>query len=220
MCQVEKEHYNFIEYVSKERWMSYYYQIKEIMNCNVKQILIIGKGDGIISNVLKNSEGGGKYEVTTFDYDKELKPDIVGDVRYIQKYLSHQYDCIICCQVLEHLEWDYFEDIIKQLSLACRNRLILSLPQRNFNFRYKIDFPKIHIKKLFTVPRLFEKSFKPNGEHYWEVNCKFHSKKIIRDVVKRYFRIINEYSVFEHPYHWFLILNKKENSVEKEKLTL
>ena len=52
--QVNKEHYEFSSYVTPERWNSYYYQIKEVMDYDkFKTVLVIGKGDGIVPGILK-----------------------------------------------------------------------------------------------------------------------------------------------------------------------
>ena len=147
--------------------------------------------------------GGG---VKTFDYDPDLNPDIIGDVREIDEIVTQKYDCILCCQVLEHLEWRFFEDIIRRLSLICNDTLILSLPQRQVNFRLKFDIPKIHFKILMSVKLFLKKRFTFNGEHYWEVESKGYPKKAIRRIISKYFTIENEYVVFENPYHWFLRL--------------
>lgn len=50
--QVEKEHYDFENYVNKQRWMSYWYQVKEALASGCKSFLYIGKGDGIVAAIL------------------------------------------------------------------------------------------------------------------------------------------------------------------------
>ena len=51
--QVEKEHYEFLSYLDKARWNSYYHQIEEVLKSDSKSALIIGKGDGIVPNILR-----------------------------------------------------------------------------------------------------------------------------------------------------------------------
>lgn len=224
--QVTQEHYDFLSYVTKERWGSYYYQIHEVLKKNPKSILIIGKGDNIVPGILKklykdsenvvampvtiaNMGTMGERRVKTFDYDAVLAPDIVGDIREIDKVVNEKYDCILCCQVLEHLEWRFFEETIQKLSSICNDTLILSLPQRCMNFRFTIDLPKIHYKFQWSIKRFWEGPFLFNGEHYWEAETVDCSKKTIRKIIRQYFMIENEYVAFENAYHWFLILKNK-----------
>ena len=69
--QVEKEHYDFLSYLSKARWNSYYHQIEEVLKNNSQNALIIGKGDGIVPDILKKQI----EEVKIFDIAEDLQPD-------------------------------------------------------------------------------------------------------------------------------------------------
>lgn len=206
--QVERKHYQYENYLSITRWNSYYYQMKEVMEHGCKKVLLIGKGDGLVPALLENLG----VQVTTFDFAQDLEPDIVGDVRKIDEYVQEKkYDCIMCCQVLEHLEYTYFEEIIKKFSrvLTKDGIVILSLPQRMAKLKFEVWLPGIKLKKLITFPRFWERQFKFNGEHYWEVGTKGYKKKKVLSVCKRYFDILDEYVVFQNPYHWFCILKEK-----------
>lgn len=107
--QVGKEHYDFDKYIDEYRWSSYYLQIKNVMRKDIKKVLIIGVGDGIVPNIIKilNSQ----INVVTFDFAQDLKPDIYGDVRKLSLIVTEQFDAIICCQVLEHLPFEEFENV-------------------------------------------------------------------------------------------------------------
>lgn len=80
--QVEKKHYDFENYVNKQRWMSYWYQIKEALTSGCKSFLYIGKGDGIVVAILKEliKEDG---IVETFDFDERLSPTWGGYTYFI-----------------------------------------------------------------------------------------------------------------------------------------
>lgn len=225
--QVSKEHYEFSSYVNKERWISYYYQLKEVIETRPRKVLIIGRGDNIVPKILQEIFSNENIkmrslsencpcEIKTFDYDNSLIPDYLGDIRDIDKIIDSKYDCILCCQVLEHLEWCFFEEIIQKIRLICDGSLILSLPRRNVSFRVKIDLPKIHYKGIIHFPRFWEGKFLFNGEHYWEVDTNICTHKTLCEIVSKYFVIKNEYLVFENPYHWFLILNSKGDITSNE----
>ncbi len=210
--QVNKEHYNFSEYVSVDRWNSYYYQLTEAMASGNKRILLIGVGDGIVSDLLTKFG----CNVTTFDFDKELNPDIVGSVTDIDKILKNKYDVILCCQVLEHIPFDIFAETIKRIC-DCVNdggRFILSLPDHYLRWNLRINIPKIPEANIQMLsPRLFQRNWDidrdGNGEHYWEIGAKGSSKKLVKNILKKYFKIEKEYLPDGNMYHIFFVLRKK-----------
>lgn len=206
--QVQKEHYDFKKYVTPQRWMSYYYQICEVIkNDDYSSVLIIGKGDDIVPAILEKLCES--KEIHTFDFDAELKPTYVGDVRKLSSIVTKKYDVIICCQVLEHLEWKYFRNIIQQIHQICTKRVILSLPVCRYSVSIMLNLPKFHDKVGgIVVPMIWKRRVKWNGEHYWEVGIQGHTRKQILTVLKRYFKIKNHYYVPENTYHWFIIMDK------------
>lgn len=209
MRQVESSHYKFGEYVTKERWTSYWHQINEVLTRveNGGRILLIGKGDGIVASVLEKNG----YSVDVMDFDENLEPDIVGDVREIDKIINPEgYEAVVCCQVLEHLPRFEFESVITKICkiLKPEGYLILSLPQCNIPVRIYIDMPKIHIKWMRSIALFFNREYEFNGEHYWEVDTKGNIKKNVLAELKRTYKLLNQYTVFEYPYHWFIIMQK------------
>lgn len=213
--QVEKGHYDFSFYTDTGRWASYYYQISEAVASGCRDILYIGKGDGsvcvMLENILRFQGGGGN--VVSFDFDRELEPDIVGDLLHIRDALGDKrYDCVLCCEVLEHIPFSQFECILRQLKEICRDTLVISLPDRMLHFRWGFAVPKIRVKGLFSVLRFWEKEIKFNGEHYWEVGTALYPKKKILKICWEYFIVAKQYEIFENPYHWFVILKAKKGN--------
>lgn len=74
--QVKPKHYFRLSYDSKERFISYWYQINEIIKLDPKRVLEIGIGNGFVSKYLKEK----RVNVSTLDIDEKLNPDIVGSV--------------------------------------------------------------------------------------------------------------------------------------------
>lgn len=204
--QVATSHYDWSKYVNPYNWKSYYQQIEEITKLDAEKILIIGKGDGIVPAILTNLG----MDVTTFDFDASIKPDIVGDVRYMDRYISKgQFDTVLCCQVLEHIPFENFENVLKSLKeLGIRN-IILSLP--NYSRDVKIDLKFELLRK--TCKRLRLVNLKAvgdeprcKGQHYWEINVKGTELPVVREAISRQYRIKREFYVFENEYHMFFIL--------------
>ncbi|MBQ3292949.1 methyltransferase domain-containing protein [Candidatus Saccharibacteria bacterium] len=210
--QVDTTHYNFLKYVDQNRWNSYYQQIFEALNCKGKNILYIGAGDSVVTDVLK------KYgkNVKTLDFDKNLKPDYVGSVTDVKNVLGKdKFDVIMCCQVLEHIPFSKFETTIKQLSEYTKEKLILSLPNNNrkYLFSFQLPRPLGKRKKIVLIKRHFAEPWDINKhggkEHYWEIDAKAcPTRKEIKNIVKKYFLSLKFYTLFENPYHMFFILEK------------
>lgn len=211
--QVKKEYYNFTKYVTKERWNSYYYQIMECCNVQGEKVLLIGVGDNIVTQVLSKT---GK-KVTTLDFDKSLNPDVCASVTDLDTLITQKYDIIMCCQVLEHLKFDEFENIIKKMSKIATERVILSLPTRNMSLIFAAKHTMTRIFKIrIPIYRFWDKKFVFNGEHYWEVNAKRYPRFKIDKIIKKYFVIEKMYYPIENTYHLFytLIPLKSKTDVE------
>lgn len=57
-------HYLTLKYNSKARRLSYWYQINETVSRNPESLLVIGKGSGIVENMMPaNRERGVYFEV-------------------------------------------------------------------------------------------------------------------------------------------------------------
>jgi len=109
--QVPKEHY-FMEYDTKERWISYWYQINEVLKTKPKKVLEIGIGNGTVANYLKNQG----IEVVTVDIDEKLNPDYVCSVTELSEFFSdNQFVTILCDEVLEHIPFEYFENSLHEM---------------------------------------------------------------------------------------------------------
>lgn len=210
--QVNIEHYDFNKYVSKERWNSYYNQIGITIESQPKNVLIIGVGDNIVGEVLKKFG----YVVTTFDFAEDVNPDIIGDVTIIDKIINKKYDVVICCQVLEHLPFEKFEDTIKRISkvVSKNGKFILSLPDArtyiSFSFRL-LGLKKYTFLKRIPVfwKRKFRFDIEGNNEHYWEVGIVDVPCKKIRDTLRKYFTLEKEFVDSGNLFHHFYILKNK-----------
>lgn len=205
--QVEPNHYFNKIYDSKDRFISYWHQIDEIIKLNPKKLLEIGVGNGFVSKYLKDR----KVNVTTLDIDKRLNPDVVGNVLNIP-FADNSFDVVSCCEVLEHLPYENFKNALSEILRVTSDYMILSLPDTNRAYYLHIQIPKIGtFERLILLPRIKNPIHKFDGEHYWEIGKKNYSLyKIIRDIKETGFKIKKTYRVFENPYYRFFILSKFE----------
>jgi hypothetical protein len=203
--QPNKEHYRFSNYVNIERWSSYYYQIKEAQNLQPSSALVIGIGDGIVIDVLRKQG----ITVYTLDFDKELQPDFCGSVSELDTIMGNlKVDLIVCCQVLEHLPYDFFVSILKAMKKHARN-VIISLPYSNRHIlKYSIKVP--YIRFLCGDMRIstFWKSWESvdSSGHHWEIGYKNYSLKRIKKDIRQVFKIEKIYCPIENTYHLFFRL--------------
>lgn len=195
--------YNFLKYNHINRWNSFYYQIKEILNLNPKTVLEIGLGSGILKGILIK-EG---IEYYSGDFNKELNPDFLIDVKKMD--LKKKFDLVVAFQVLEHLEYKYFTKSIENMLKHTNKKVIISLPYFGpyLDIRLKLfPFINLNIFKKFNYPNKLK-----HDEHFWEIGRKnYPIKKIIKDISK-VANIDKRYICKEYPYHYFFILSEIKN---------
>jgi len=206
--QVEPEHYLIQYYDNKERFISYWHQINEIITLKPQTILEIGMGNGFVAKYLKDR----KFNIITLDIDTRLKPDIAGNVLALPFY-NGVFSLVSCCEVLEHLPYHSFITTISELVRVSRFYIVLSLPDITPAYRLYLHIPKlIKIKQLLTIPGIRKICHEFDGYHYWEIGKdKYPLNRIINDIkeVKPSVEIIKTYRIFEHHNHRFFILKKK-----------
>lgn len=195
--------YSFEKYVYFSRWISYWYQINEVLNLKPKNCLIIGVGDGIVVDIIKKYIG----EVKTLDIDEELKPDFITSVEKIPLQ-DASFDVILCAEVLEHLPFNKFDDSLNELRRLSKKYVILSLPHFGpiIKLNFKIPFLK-EVKTIIKIP--FPIKHKIN-EHHWELGKRGYSLERVRRVIRKYFKIEKEFIPFDNQYHHFFRLKKYE----------
>ena len=203
--QVNKNVYNFDKYCNQDRWASYWNQINEIVSLNPVNVLEIGVGDKVLANYIKSNTN---IKHISMDIAEDLNPDIVGDIENIPIKNDH-YDIVCAFEVLEHLPFEKFSRVLSELSRVSKKYVIISLPHwgrhfsidirvpflKRFKFKYKIN--------LFPIKHIF------GGQHYWEIGKRGYGLKEIRKKIRSSgFNIINDFIVFESPYHHFFVLKK------------
>jgi len=198
----KKEKYSFEDYVYFDRWASYWHQVNEVIKTKPKNLLIIGKGDGVVELIFK------KYihEVKTLDIDEKLMPDFMASVNKMP-FQDNSFETILCAEVLEHMPFDKFNDSLREIKRICNKNVIMSLPHFGPSIKFLLKTPFLkEIKISFKIP--FYKKHVFNGEHYWEMGKKNYSCGKIRRIIKQYFKIEKEFVPFENQYHRFFVLTK------------
>ena len=205
--QVSKNHYfNFNKYDTKERWISYWHQINEVLKTKPKKVLEVGIGNRTVSDYLRKL----KIKVITADIDKALSPDYVVSVTELSTVFNkNSFDTTLCAEVLEHLPFKYFEDALQELHFVTKNYLILSLPHFGVDVLLNFKLPLVR-KMEFAIKLPYPKKHKFDGEHYWEIGKKGYSLRKILRIISKWYYIEKTYLVPENPYHRFFVLKVKK----------
>ena len=203
--QVKKEHYSK-DYDTLERFISYYFQIRKVLELKPKIVLEIGIGTKLVAWYLKNKG----IKVTTCDIDKNLSPDYIADIRELP-FKNNAYDLTLACEVLEHIPYADFIKALKEMYRVSKKNAVISIPYSTLNvYGYTKLIPRTKPMPYFIkiTDRFFEEH-KFGGQHYWEMGKKGYSPKKIRECIKSAgWKIANEFAQPLDPYHYFFILEK------------
>ena len=204
--QVHKDHYSFLQYVDKNRWMSYYYQIKEILSLReVKSVLEIGPGASLIGDVLAQQRN--QYIYKTLDIAEDLNPDFLGSTTDIP-IEDNAFDVVVACQILEHIPYSIVPRALSEIARVSKKHVIISLPHSGPALSLQCKIPMIpQIEFVIKIP--YPKKHVFDGEHYWEIGRRGFSRRKVRSLLSNDFRIEKEYVPFENPRHRFYLLTKR-----------
>lgn len=201
--QVEKEHYSFERYFHKFRWMSYWYQSKEIISRNdIKTCLDVGPGNDFLRKMLEMHRSDIKYQ--TLDFAEDLKPDFVADITDT-RLENNSYDLVCAFQVLEHLKFEDFEKALCEMKRLSKKYVFISLPHNVPSFDMQLKLPGIK-RFSFALKSPWGRKHIFYGQHYWEVGKRGYSARKILKIIKKHYTVIDDYVPLENQYHHFYIL--------------
>ncbi|WP_054160980.1 class I SAM-dependent methyltransferase [Rhodopseudomonas sp. AAP120] len=198
--QVEADFYQFTSYVHLQRWISYWYQIDAILRHAPRTVLEIGPGNGLTTAALQKSG----IAVKTFDFDPELAPDYVGDVRRLSEIVpAKSHDLVCAFQVLEHLPFADFDTAIGELTKVARRTVIISLPHWGYPLELRFRFLKDRFRYIFSRKLARPKTWVFDGQHHWELGTRGHSIEHAAEVIRRHLQIERQWFCPDYSYHYF-----------------
>lgn len=204
MKQVEKEHYNFSQYMSIQRWSSVWHQLDEVNKLAPDRVLEIGPGPG----VFKAAAVAIGMQVETVDIDKTLNPSVVASISKLP-FRDNSYDVVCAFQVLEHLPYDQALTALSEIVRVSKKSIIISLPNAQKSYYISTYIPLLGVRYIhLRNPFSKQKKHQFDGQHYWEINKQGYSiNKIMRDLSKLA-KIKNHFRPNLFNYHHFIILEK------------
>lgn len=203
MKQVDAAHYSFQPYVTKRRFISYWYQVSYVLNFKPQTVLEIGPGPGVVTALLRSQN----IQVTTLDFADDVGADVVASVLDLPLE-DNSVDVVLCSQVLEHLPYDQFETALEQICRVTRKGAVISLPNSGRFWPFSFYLPKMGALRFACTFDPFPRPHRFDGEHYWEIGKRGYLLKQVKAKVKEHFASVEDVRLFENGYHHFFICKK------------
>jgi hypothetical protein len=167
---------------SKEKWTTYYSrkrivqqwtQVHLLGMTGCKTVLEIGPAFGFVTSLLVNIG----YEVNTLDrmpraFDYPDVPHHEKDISDLRADEIAGYDAILCCETLEHIEWERVGSVLSTFRNSGAKYLIVSVPYMAFQMFLEVYLNRNTFRQHFSMKKLlWRKDFRPepSGGHQWEV---------------------------------------------------
>jgi SAM-dependent methyltransferase len=185
--------------------MSYWHQLRVALGTEPDRVLEIGSGTGVFRSYLR-SRG---IEVACADIDESRDADYVADVSRLDETLPAglTFDLVVCCQVLEHLPFDKFEDCLRGIAARANPYALITLPYRGLPIVLKIGVDEKALTLGFRIPKPWPHKF--DGQHRWELGWKYSPRKITR-IMKNYFDVVKRHTIRDNPYHYLWLLRARK----------
>jgi len=210
------DYYSFEKYNTKQRMLTYWHQINQVLSCQPSSVLEIGVGTGLVTSYLRHLG----IKVTTLDINPSLKPDIVGSVLELDTLVPQRFDLVLCARVLHHLPFDQFPTAIKNIATVASQNAIITLPMEDFRLYFMFRYTSSSIKTaslplpLIIKKRILKTMGATDGTKYqsgqWKING-FSGVRLghIQNAIQEYWNILEQYRIPEDSAHYLLKLQKK-----------
>ena len=182
---------------SKEHWLSYWHQLKLMLeSLEAKDSMIeLGIGSGFTSNYLRSKN----IDVLTVDIDKNKSPDIVSDAISFKPNKNYEHFCAF--EVFEHMKFEEMENVLKNIKSKIDKNIFISVPiykktPINIELKFKSYWKSITVKT--------PKTSIIDPHHQWELNYKdITEEKLISVFEHHNFKLKNKSSFFRWRYFHF-----------------
>jgi SAM-dependent methyltransferase len=199
--QVDKKHYEFNRYGFEGRFVSYYWQLKEVLEFEPESILEVGVGDKVFGNFIKENTA---VAYTSVDIASDLAPDVVGSVLELP-FPDNTFDVVCAFEVLEHLPFSDVERAVSELTRVAKVAVLVSVPHFGpmLQLSFKIPFiPTVQV--AVKIP--FPKKHVFNGQHYWELGKAGYPPSLLRGLLQKHGKVVKDFVPFNSAYHHFFVV--------------
>ncbi len=214
-AEIHQDYYKFSEYVSLDRFNTYWFQINEVLNLEPKTVAEIGVGTGVVKYLV---EGFG-VPVTTIDINENLKPDVVSPITSAATALKGQtFDVVLCSRVFHHIPFGDVESALDNIWSLSAKHAVLVLAAEDFRLYTALRLTSKR-EKFFSLPiplfvkRMVLKATKASSSYYyniWKINSSQATRKAHIDaLIGKRFSILKSYPVPKNHGHVIYVLEKK-----------
>jgi len=203
-AQVPPEHYG-LRYDSAARWVNYGLQVRTVLECQPRTVLEVGIGNGTVSCLLR-SRG---LDVTTFDVDERLRPDLVGSVHTLADLVPpRSFDLVLCAEVLEHLPFEMLPSCARGLAAVARQHVVIGIPgflrEQRWGIALELRLPRFRRALKLGMDYPLPDWPGPDSEHYWAADHKPYTLRTIIREIERYAAVERVLRERLDPYHVML----------------
>lgn len=201
--QVQKSHYG-ARYRSKDRWLSYLYQVRLVHELAPASVFEVGPGEGVVTDMLRKD----RIRVITCDIAEDLGPDIVASVTRIP-CAGGVCELALAAEVLEHIRFEDVSQALRELARIASKHVVVSLPHPGWVFSLSCKLPLVpRIDLFFQIP-LFWETHVFNGEHYWELGKRgMPVRRFIAEAKNAGLALVATRKYIDDPVHRFFIFRK------------
>ncbi len=212
--QIPLAAYSGPSYFNKARFASYATQLEEVLQSQPRSVLEIGKGNGLLSFLLT----GAGVRCVTADFDPALKPDLCLDIRQPLPLEDAAFDVVCAFEILEHVPFEFFGKVMKEMLRVCRTCVCLSVPDCEPLVGFDLRLPwigPVHFQREFTRWRKPEHVF--DGEHYWEIGKRgYPLSRILACIRQAGGEVVRTHRIFEmHRHRFFRVVHAARESGQR-----
>src|SRR6185437_10040654 len=159
----------WIAYYSQKRIVHQWTQLSLLTRVSAQRVLEVGPAMGLVTAMLANAG----YDVTTLDltekrFERPRAPHLRHDVTTLTGAEITGFDAILCCETLEHLDWDVVGGVLAVFRASGARNLIVSVPYMGFQVTLDFYANRQDVRHYFSLKKLlWRRDFRrePPGGH-------------------------------------------------------
>ena len=172
----------WLAYYSRKRIIHQWKQLDLLGVTDCRTVLEVGPALGLVTSLLVNSG----YEVTTLDktprsFRYPNVPHLEKDICELRCEDIAGFDAILCCETLEHIEWERVGSVLTAFRESGAKYLVVSVPYMGFQLFAEVYVNSNMLRQYFSMKKLlWRKRFQPEpvGGHQWEVGYRGYPLKL------------------------------------------
>jgi hypothetical protein len=142
----------WLAYYSRKRVIHQWTQLYLLGTTDCRTVLEIGPALGLVTSLLVNVG----YEVTTLDraprsFAYPNVPHLEKDICELRSDEIAGYDAILCCETLEHIEWERVGSVLAAFRESGARYLIVSVPYMGFQIFFEFYANRNTFRQYFSM---------------------------------------------------------------------